>query len=110
MNEEKWQEVVGRILDDFEVLEHEKKNPPAEGIEQIEYIIFKGPLGKMKLERITKPLFLGKKAIGSKRIGSQTKVDYIFSETEKVHTLKAFKWNESRQDWEELEKGFPFNK
>ena len=103
MDDEKWQEVVGRILDDFDVLEHDTAElDPGPG--KMEYIIFNGPLGKMKLERTSKPLVLDKKAIGSKRIGSQTGVEYIYSDTEKVHTMKAYKWDEGQQSWIEMEK------
>lgn len=102
MEDEKWREIVGRIQDDFEVFEHETKDLE-EGPGSVEMIVFKSPLGKMKLERITKPLVLDKKGLGSKRIGSQTTVEYIYSETEKVHTLKAYKWDESSETWTAME-------
>jgi hypothetical protein len=105
MDDEKWQDTIGRIQDDFEMLEHATKELE-EGPGSVEYIVFNGPLGKMKLARTTRPLVLDRKAIGSKRIGSQTKVEYIYSDTEKVHTLKAYKWDDGQQDWVEIERGF----
>ncbi len=104
MQDEKWQDIIGRVKDDFEVLEHETKeldsNPGS-----VEYIIFNGPLGKMKLERTTRPLVLDKKGLGSRRIGSQTKVEYIYSDTEETHTFKAYKWDEGQEDWVAMEAG-----
>lgn len=107
MTEEKWQEIIGQVKDEFEVLE--QKTEDLEDMPgQREYIIFNGPLGKMKLEFTTKPLVIDKKGLGSRRIGSQTKVEYIYSETEKVHTFKAYKWDETRDDWLEMEAGESF--
>jgi hypothetical protein len=108
MDDEKWQNIVGRIQDDFEVFEHatrQLEDRPGSA----EYIIFKSPLGKVKLERSTSPLVLDKKGLGSKRIGSQTTVEYIYSDTEKVHTMKAYTWDEGRGDWVEMEKERGFN-
>jgi len=107
MTEEKWHEIVGQIKDEFKVLENQTKELgyiPG----NIEYIIFNGPVGKMKLEFMTKPLVLDKKGLGSRRIGSQTKVEYIYSDTEKVHTFKAYKWDEAANEWLEMEAGLGF--
>jgi len=107
MTEEKWKDIVSTIKDDFKVFEHKTKDlEKSPG--QLEYIIFNGPVGKMKLEFITKPLVIDKKAIGSRRIGSQTKVEYIYSDSEKVHTFKAYKWDEAQNDWTEMEAGESF--
>lgn len=107
MNDEKWQATIGRIKDEFEVLEEktvELEDTPG----QKEYIVFQGPMGKIKLERLTKPLFEGTRGIGSKRIGSQAKVEYLYSDTEKTHAFKAYKWNEAAGDWQTLEAGGDF--
>ena len=100
MTEEKWKDITGKILDDFKVLEHKKEDlDPGPG--QIEYIIFNGPTGKIKLERIVKPAVLEKRGLGSKRIGSMTKVEYIYSDTERVDIFKAYKWE--NDEWIEME-------
>ncbi len=108
MNDEKWQDITGRVMDDFELLEREVEDLP-DGPGSVEYVIFNGPLGKMKLERTSKPLVLDKKAVGSKRIGSSTHVEYVFSETEKVHTFKAYKWDDVQDEWVEMEAGSGFD-
>lgn len=108
MNEEKWREIRGQIKDDFEVLE-EKKEPLGEDRPgEKEVVIFNGPLGKMKVEFITHPVVLDKKGVGSRRIGSQATVEYQYSEDEFVHTFKAYKWDEARDDFIEMEAGESF--
>lgn len=108
MNDDKWQGIVGRIKDDLEMLEHETVDLER-GPGSVEYIIFNGPLGKMKLERTSRPLVLDKKGLGSRRIGSGTDVVYTYSETEKTHTFKAYKWESSQEDWVAIEVGSTFS-
>ena len=108
MNQEKWEDIKGRIKDDFEVLEENKEELGDDRPGEKEIIIFKGPLGRMKLEFITYPVILDKKGIGSKRIGSQSRVEYTYSDDEYVHTMKAYKWSEEKDDWLEMEGGDSF--
>jgi len=103
MTIEKWREIVGNIKDNFPVEESEKTHFDDEGGVDVEYIIFKGPLGRMKLEFISKPVVLDRKTKYSKRIGSETVVDYIYSPDEKSHKLKAYKWDEAMSEWVEME-------
>ena len=91
MNDAQWQDVVGRIKDDFDV-EASYEEPLDPGPGKREGIIFSPPRGKMKLERVTRPLVLGTHAVGSKRIGSATKVAYDYSETETSQAIKAYRW------------------
>lgn len=103
MTDERWQEVIGQVKDNFKVIDQriedlsEKAGPGS-----VEIIEFIGPLGKMKLERTTQPLIIDKKTIGSRRIGSQTRVEYIYSETEKMHKFKAYRWSDDNE-WVEIE-------
>jgi len=104
MTDEKWQDIIAKIKDNFELLDHRTQNLPQEqGRGEVEIVEFNGPLGKMKLERTTQPLVIDKKTIGSRRIGSETTVEYIYSDTEKVHKFKAFKWEEDRDNWVEMQ-------
>jgi hypothetical protein len=107
MTREKWEEIKGNIKDDFEFLEEQKEElDPGPGDKEI--ILFNGPLGKMKLEFITRPVILDKRAIASRRIGSHRTVEYIYSDTEKSYTMKAYKWDEAQNDWLEMEAGKTF--
>jgi hypothetical protein len=62
-------------------------------------------LGKIRLEHISKPIVLDKKTVFSRRIGSETAVDYVYSEDEKSHKLIAYKWDENNDEWEEIDSG-----
>ncbi|MBU1255409.1 hypothetical protein KKE74_00485 [Patescibacteria group bacterium] len=103
MKPEKWENLIGDIKDKFEVEEHDKKHLDEQGGTDIESIIFKGPLGRMKLEFITKPVVLDKKTSYSQRIGSQVDIEYIYSEDEKTNRLMAYKWNEAQNEWIEID-------
>jgi hypothetical protein len=103
MQPEKWQQIIGNIKDNFKVEENEKEHIDEEGGMDVEYIIFKGPLGRMRLEYISKPVILDRKTKFSNRIGSETVVEYVYSADELSHKLRAYKWDEAQGDWVEME-------
>lgn len=103
MTKDKWLLIVGNIKDNFEVLENEKETIEDEGGIEVEYIVFNGPLGKIRLEFIEKPVVLDKKTTYSRRIGSETKIDYIYSDSEKSSQLLAFKWDDNQDEWIEID-------
>jgi hypothetical protein len=103
MTPEKWEQIVGEIKDKFQVESHEKEHLEDEGGTDVEIIVFQGPLGEMKLEFITKPQVIDKKTNYSSRIGSDTNVQYVYSETEKSSQLHAYKWNNDDQNWVEID-------
>ena len=43
------------------------------------------------------------KTRGSKRIGSQASVEFIYSNTEKSQTFTAYLWNEAAEDWRQID-------
>ncbi|MFH0828996.1 MAG: hypothetical protein V1907_02335 [Candidatus Kerfeldbacteria bacterium] len=101
MHDEQWKDTIGRIQDTFKVERHEvTRGDEASG--DLEVIEFETPQGRMKLERVSKPRVIGKTALGSKRIGSNVSVKYQYSATEKVHTVRAFRWDAARGDWLEI--------
>ncbi len=103
MQPEKWENLIDDIKKKFEVEKQDKEHLDEQGGTDIEFIIFKGPLGRMKLEFITRPLVLEKKTIYSRRIGSGTNVEYVYSQDEKTHKLAVYKWDQSQNDWLEIE-------
>jgi len=103
MNQDKWVDLVNNIKDKFEVEEHNNKHLDEMGGTDIEFIIFKSPLGRVKLEYVVKPVVLDKKTNYSQRIGSESNVEYIYSEDEKTSRLIAYKWDESESDWIEID-------
>ncbi len=105
MNIDKWREILGNIKDNFEVEDEGSYREEESGGIEVEFIIFQGPMGKMKLELETKPVVEGKKTFYSNRIGSDTKVEYVYSETEKTSRFKAFTFREDDGLWIEIDPG-----
>lgn len=100
---DRWKDILGNIKDKFSVEEDGNYHIDEEGGIDVEFIIFAGPLGRMKLEFETRPAVLDKKVTFSNRVGVQSEVKYIYSETEKSHKLLVYKWDEGRDDWIEME-------
>ena len=103
MQAEKWKQVMGQIKDTLPVLGEGQQHLDDEGGVDIEFIEFTGPIGKMRLEFVSKPAILDKKTHYSNRIGSETKIDYIYSDTEKSQIMTAYKWDEAEDDWIEVD-------
>jgi len=104
MNEDKWEEIKQMAQKNFEVIENTILDlPEDQGGGSRESLVFNGPLGKMKLEYTLKPVVLDKQTLYSKRAGQETKVGYVLSDTEKVKTFKAYKFDESAENWIEID-------
>lgn len=103
MQWEKWQQIKGQIQDAFSdaVIEKETLPEPEKGSKEM--VFFTGPLGKMKLELITRPVVLDKVTHGSRRIGSEAAVEYIYSDEEFTHQLKIFRQDLESGEWVEME-------
>jgi len=101
MNDEKWQNLIETVEDRFGASERRTESLEESPGER-EIIIFNGPLGKIKLERTSRPMVLEKKGIVSRRIGARARVEYIYSDTEKVQKLRVYRWSDNENDWEEV--------
>ncbi len=100
MTDERWEQVTTLLEKSFVIEEHEKEDlDPG----QNEYYIFQGPLGKMKLERITRPKLIDRKMHTSARIGAGGREELIYSEDETVSFVKAYKWEETDGQWLEID-------
>lgn len=100
MNDERWAQITTLIKDKFEIED--------QGIEELdpgqsEYFIFEGPLGRMRLERTTRPKLKDRKVHGSTRIGGTSHEERIYSDDETVSFFKAYRWDEDQQDWLEID-------
>jgi len=102
MTQEKWENLIIYIQEQFEVLEHEREEI-MEGGGSREHISFTGPMGKIKLEREIKPLVTGRKVLSSRRPGSAVSEEFEYSDSEKVDKLKAYRWNDGNEDWLEID-------
>jgi len=102
MHEKKWDALLDKIEKLFGFLDHEIEEIPERQM-TIETAVFDGASGRMKLERTVKPLLLEKKVTFSKRIGSESDVEYIYSEDETVDIVKFYKWDKLRHEWKQIE-------
>ena len=103
MTAEKWQNIKGNIKDNFPVEDEGNIHLDDDGGTDVEYIVFQGPLGKMRLEFVSHPVITDKKTTYSRRIGSETKVDYVYSSSERSIKFSAYKWDENEADWIEID-------
>ncbi len=109
MTDEKWMDLLETIKDKFKIESEEfepvvvEQNDGEETeIGKIHHVIFTSPMGKIKLSRKTTPLVEGRQEQYHKRSGvAMTK--FIYSETEKVHSLEAFMRNTRTDRWEKID-------
>ncbi len=106
MNQEKWKDVKAKILDNFEVI-NQYNIVDDDGHGNVQIIEFNGPMGESKIEFHERDVVLDKHSNYSNRIGSSMSVDYVYSDTEKTHSLKVYK--KVGIEWEQMEVPFlPF--
>ena len=96
MTEEKWEQLIGRVKDEFDNVEHQTLDGEHER-ETIEEIIFDGPMGKMRVTRTKKPRVLEQKTHYSNRIGGDMSVERVLSDDEFVDTVEVYKDDDG--DW-----------
>ncbi len=105
MNDERWIELTERIRDTFKVtrdVEHALDPGPG----KIEELEFEGPGGRMRLERVTRPVVLERRAHYSRRVGSGASEEFVYSPTEVSHRVTFYRWVDG--NWEEEDfRGMP---
>jgi hypothetical protein len=97
--------IQGTVKDGFAVLAEGREHLEEDGGIDIEFMEFKGPLGQMRLEFVSRPVVLGKKTIYSRRIGSETAVEYQYDENDRAETLHVYRLDEASGEWVEVEAG-----
>jgi hypothetical protein len=111
MNDERWEDLVDKIDSKFGIESYTKEDlykvlesgeKKKHGYKQV--MVFNGLQGKMKLERVSKPIVLDKKVHYSGR-KSEAKVDYIFSEKEFANKVIAYQWD--GREWKEIDFRLP---
>ena len=68
-----------------------------------EFLTVQTPMGKIKLALEKRPVVLDKKFIYSHRAGQAARTEYEFSDTEFSYKLKAYKWNDLDDEWDEID-------
>ncbi|MBI5733562.1 MAG: hypothetical protein HY973_01275 [Candidatus Kerfeldbacteria bacterium] len=100
MTYERWQDICESVKSKFKV-QAEAQEPSADGHGHVEFLEFSGPLGEMRLELAVRPRVKDVKTIYSKRMGSQSTVQYEYDDS--VHTLTLHVFRRSTGgDWQEI--------
>lgn len=111
MTLEKWEQLKEMVKKQFTLEEEGREDLLVETGEgmvkqgEAEFIVFESPLGRTKLELQKKPRLEEKKYHYSHQQGSSARVEYKFSEDEIVLTLKAYKWDDTGDEWREIDSG-----
>lgn len=100
MNIDRWQQIVEMVKSTFEVEESGTTDSDERGGTEIEYIIFTGPMGRLKLEFATHPALVDTKTKYTKRIGSDVVIEHTYSPTDTVSNLTVWKWNDDSDEWQ----------
>lgn len=102
MKDEKWYYLLEEIDRKFGIEEKKTEEIPDRRT-TIETVIFTGASGRMKIERVTRPVILERKVKFSKRAGSDSAEKYVYSEDEKIHRVTLYAWNEDESKWVEID-------
>jgi hypothetical protein len=101
MTDEKWDLLVEQIRRKFRVTEDSMGEPDPRDHSVRQVLVFEGPAGAMKLERVSRPLVVERKPIYSKRIGSGTSYEFVYHPSERTHREQLFRW--ANNGWEEMD-------
>ena len=107
MNPGKWENLVflaeekfgidKKYKEDFEVAE---LSTGKKIMGQRQIVEFQSPLGRIKLEKNSRPKVIDKKVLHTKRIGGRVAVDFVYSDEEKVENLKIYRFK--NDEWIEI--------
>lgn len=100
MNDEKWYSLLEDLEERLGFEDRGKGTGRARAV--IEWVVFQGPQGRMKLERTTRPVVIDRKVQYSKRIGGDVEEELVFSETEKSHRVALYRWRDG-VGWDEVD-------
>lgn len=107
MNSSKWENLIflaeekfgidKKYKEEFEVAE---LSTGEKIMGQRQIVEFQGPLGRIRLEKNSRPKIIDKKVLHTKRIGGRVVVDFVYSEEEKVENLKIYRFKNDQ--WVEI--------
>ena len=103
MTDDKWVQIVDRAKDKFQIEIQDKSETTREdgSWERREWVIFTGPMGRIKLERVIRPAILGRESHYSRRQGTSATVTYEYSDSETTQALNVFR--EVAGEWESMD-------
>ena len=102
MHQSKWENLVDQIERMFGFIEHTTEDYPERHV-SVEIVVFDGASGRMKLERVVRPVILDKTSTFTKRIGSDVAFEYVYSEDEFVDTVKLYRWDKLASEWRQID-------
>ena len=111
MDIDKWEQLKEELKRKFKILEEKTEDLTAHVQEgevksgSADVLIFQTPMGRVKLAFESRPLVTDKKFIYSHRAGQAGRTEYVFSDTELTHKLKAYKWDDDNEKWDEIDAG-----
>lgn len=98
MNDERWYDLIESIRTKFGLLTEEEQ-PLEYGPGKTEIVEFQSPMGRMRLERVSRPVVKERKTHYTKRAGAGTTEEYIYEEGEFTHRVSLYRWVDG--DWQE---------
>jgi len=108
MNPSKWENLIFLAEEKFGIEKEYKEEFEVAELFNGEKIIgqrkmveFESPLGRIKLEKTSRPKVIDKKILHTKRIGGRVAVDFVYSDVEKVEELKIYRLEKENQ-WAEI--------
>lgn len=101
MTEERWEDIKKIVAEKFDQQEVLREDFAEGGYS--ESVQFVSPMGRVELEFVHKPKLLTTTTLYSNRIGSQVKIENVYSQDEFVNMLKAYKYDESTDSWKSME-------
>lgn len=100
MTDQRWEQITQLIQNNMTVEEHQSGELESEP-GTVEWFVFSGPQGRMRLERYVRPRVTGSHMITSKRAGAGGREEKEYSDSETVSFIKLWKWDQ--KDWREMD-------
>jgi len=91
VNDERWYDLIDRIETQFEILQNTETALDT-GPGKRHVVEFKSPLGRMRIERETRPVVLERKTHYSKRAGTQATEEFVYSDTEFSQRVSLYRF------------------
>lgn len=101
MNKERWGDIKQMVEDKFDVAEQGTEELSS-GPGAVEFLEFTGPLGRVRLEFIARPVVLEEKAFRARRATSDVRIERTYSDDEESHSLRVLRYDDGAGDWVEL--------
>ena len=93
MTDDKWTQILDRVQDKFKLEARDQNESTREdgSWEKREWVVFTGPMGRIKLERLIRPAILGREELYSRRKGATATIKFQYSDTETTQVLNVYR-------------------